>query len=108
MLLEESTFINASKNKVCPFYLKLAVSGVGSNELYWRQTMMLKSIGEAAERLGVSRDTIRRLASAGTIHTVRLGRRRLVPETEIERVQRMGAPSTPRHPGTKLLAEKVR
>jgi molybdopterin-binding protein len=48
------------------------------------------TIGEAARRLGVSADTLRRWDKAGTLRTTRDSRnRRLVP---VEEVERLGAP----------------
>jgi molybdopterin-binding protein len=45
------------------------------------------TLGEAARALGVSADTLRRWDRAGKLQTVRDARnRRLVPETEIERL----------------------
>jgi excisionase family DNA binding protein len=55
--------------------------------------MALKSIQQAANTLGVSVYTVRRLAAAGSVRTVRVGRRRLVPDSEIERVIAMGVSS---------------
>lgn len=52
----------------------------------------LLSIGEAAEELNVSKDTIRRLAlDKGQIKHVRVSRRVLIPREEIDRVVREGA-----------------
>ena len=48
--------------------------------------MALKSIQQAANTWGVSVYTVRRLAAVGLVRTVRVGRRRLVPENEIERI----------------------
>ena len=48
--------------------------------------VLLVTLGRAAEQLGVSRDTLRRLAASGELRTVRLARRVLVPRTEIERI----------------------
>lgn len=50
----------------------------------------LLGIGEAATRLGVSKDTIRRLGKAGHVRTVRISRRRMIPETEVERLAEHG------------------
>lgn len=55
--------------------------------------MALKSIRQAADTWGVSVHTARRLASAGLVHTVTVGRRRLIPETEIARIATTGVPS---------------
>jgi len=46
----------------------------------------LISIREAAERLGVSEWTVGRWARQGRFTTVKLGGRRLVPETELDRI----------------------
>jgi excisionase family DNA binding protein len=56
--------------------------------------MALKSIQQAASAWGVSVYTVRRLAAAGSVRTVRVGRRRLVPDSEIERIIATGVPST--------------
>jgi excisionase family DNA binding protein len=55
--------------------------------------MALKSIQQAAITWGVSVYTVRRLATAGLVRTVRVGRRRLVSENEIERVVATGVTS---------------
>jgi excisionase family DNA binding protein len=55
--------------------------------------MALKSIQKAADTWGVSVYTVRRLATAGLVRTVRVGRRRLVSESEIERIVATGVPS---------------
>lgn len=62
--------------------------------------MALKSIQQAADAWGVSVHTARRLAAVGAVHTVTVGRRRLVPESEILRIATTGV-STPRNPGAK-------
>lgn len=56
--------------------------------------MALKSIQQAANTWGVSVYTVRRLAAAGFVRTVTVGRRRLVSENEIERIVAMGVPSS--------------
>lgn len=48
---------------------------------------------EVATRLGISRSTIYRLAEKGTIPTIRLGRRLLVPRAALEELL---APKWPR------------
>jgi len=53
--------------------------------------LSLISITEAARILGVSPFTIRRLAKSGSLRTVTVGARRLVPLGEIERVGQFGA-----------------
>lgn len=55
--------------------------------------MALKSIQQAANTWGVSIYTARRLAAAGVVRSVTVGRRRLIPETEIERIATTGVPS---------------
>jgi excisionase family DNA binding protein len=54
--------------------------------------MALKSIQQAANTWGVSVYTVRRLAAAGLVRTVRVGRRRLVSESEIDRIVATGVP----------------
>jgi hypothetical protein len=54
--------------------------------------MALKSIRDAATAWGVSVYTARRVASAGLVATVRVGRRLLIPETEIARIELTGVP----------------
>jgi len=46
----------------------------------------LESVGEASRRLSVSTFTTRRLVKAGQIRAVRVGKRVLIPASEIERV----------------------
>jgi len=62
--------------------------------------MALKSIRQAADTWGVSVHTARRLATSGAVLTVSVGRRRLVPESEIARIATTGAPTVnaPRKP----------
>jgi len=50
----------------------------------------LNSIQEASERLGVSTFTTRRLIKAGLLRAVRVGKRVLVPESEVGRVCAQG------------------
>lgn len=45
---------------------------------------------EFATMFSISRDTAKRLATAGTLHTIKVGGRRLVPIGEIERIERDG------------------
>jgi excisionase family DNA binding protein len=56
--------------------------------------MALKSIKQAADTWGVSVYTARRLAAAGLVRTVTVGRRRLVSEDEIDRIVLDGVPSS--------------
>jgi excisionase family DNA binding protein len=58
--------------------------------------MALKSIQHAADAWGVSVHTARRLAAAGSVHSVTVGRRRLIPESEIARIATTGVPSPPK------------
>lgn len=55
--------------------------------------MPLKSIQQAADSWGVSVYTVRRLAAVGVVHSVCVGRRRLISETEIERIAAKGVPN---------------
>jgi len=55
--------------------------------------MALKSMKQAADTWGVSVYTARRLAAAGAVHSVTVARRRLIPESEIERIAAKGVPS---------------
>lgn len=53
---------------------------------------LLHPIPEAADRLGVGRTTIYRLITDGTLKTVTIGNRRLVPAAELEAyVERLSA-----------------
>lgn len=55
--------------------------------------MALKSIQHAANVWGVSVYTARRLAAAGLVRSVTVGRRRLISEAEIDRIAALGVPS---------------
>jgi excisionase family DNA binding protein len=44
------------------------------------------SIAEAAERLSISRTELYKLIGRGDIRSLKVGRRRVVPESEIERL----------------------
>jgi excisionase family DNA binding protein len=46
---------------------------------------LLVSVREAAKRLGLGRDTAYQLVREGRLHSVALGRKRLVPVAELER-----------------------
>jgi excisionase family DNA binding protein len=61
--------------------LSMAAGGVGA---------LLVSIRGAAEQLGVSPDTVRRLAAGGQLKTTRISRRVLVPAGEIARLVEQG------------------
>ena len=47
-------------------------------------------IAQAAQTLGVHRDSVRRRVVTGEIRSTRIGRRILIPVTEIERICRDG------------------
>jgi excisionase family DNA binding protein len=53
----------------------------------------LLSISQAARILGVSWHTIWRLLQAGQLESVRVGRRRLIPRSALERLLTTGCPS---------------
>ena len=63
--------------------------------------MALKSIRQAAETWGVSIYTARRLAAAGVVKTVRVGRRRLIAESEIARIEATGVSLSQQSKGRK-------
>ncbi|MBZ5513638.1 MAG: helix-turn-helix domain-containing protein [Acidobacteriia bacterium] len=46
----------------------------------------LITVADSAESLSVSRDTIRRLITRGTLKSVRIGRRVMIPVSELERL----------------------
>ena len=48
------------------------------------------SIQDAAEFLHVSKRHIHRLLDAGKVRSLRLGRRRLIPDAEVQRLAREG------------------
>jgi len=50
----------------------------------------LRSIGEASKVLGVSTFTTRRLISSGFLRCVRISRRVLIPQSEVDRVCEIG------------------
>jgi excisionase family DNA binding protein len=50
----------------------------------------LLSVNETSRVLGVSTFTIRRLVKRGELHSVRVGKRLLLPETEVARVMAEG------------------
>jgi excisionase family DNA binding protein len=52
---------------------------------------VLVSVDEAAARLGISRRTVYVLIADGSIRSVSVGRRRLVPAKELERLAQDGA-----------------
>jgi len=50
----------------------------------------LVSIGRTAESLGVSKDTVRRLVIKGDLRAVRVARRVMIPQSEIDRACTQG------------------
>jgi len=60
------------------------------------------SIAEAAEAIGISQDTVYRLIQRGEVHSVLLGKRRLIPRASLfellgvdgEEAQDLAAPGT--------------
>jgi excisionase family DNA binding protein len=58
----------------------------------------LVSVSETAKSLGVSRDTVRRLIDRKELRAVRVARRLMVPQTEIERACVHGVGATDSHP----------
>ncbi len=50
----------------------------------------LYSIEDAAERLGVSRFTVRRLVYGSELKSVNVNSRRMIPRQELERVEQFG------------------
>ena len=63
------------------------------------------TLGEAARRIGVSVDTLRRWSDSGKLQTVRgAGNRRLVPAGEVERL----APRPERHRAGDVLSARNR
>jgi excisionase family DNA binding protein len=76
--------------------------------------MALKSFKQAAEQWGVSVYTARRLAAQGIVKTVRVGRRRLISEHEVARIEASGVSfppqsiPTPDNPAGKRLIGKKR
>ena len=59
----------------------------------------LYTLPEAGDVLGISPWTIRKHVKLGTVVAVRCGRRVLVSETELTRIQREGLPSIPASTG---------
>lgn len=54
---------------------------------------LLNSIDEACRRLGMGRTWLYAQIKAGAIATVTLGRRTLIPESELQRVAASGTPA---------------
>lgn len=54
--------------------------------------IQLRSFADAVRETGVSDVTLRRKAKANVIRTVRIGRRVLIPQSELERICRDGIP----------------
>jgi excisionase family DNA binding protein len=59
----------------------------------------LLSIDEVSQALGVSTFTVRRLVKGGKLHSVRVGKRLLLPETEVARVVAEGCEGPDPAPG---------
>lgn len=55
-----------------------------------RGPVQLLSVAEAAKRLGVSRTSAYQLIGSGRLRSITVGRRRLVPASELERIAREG------------------
>jgi hypothetical protein len=53
-------------------------------------------LAEFAFMFSISRDTAKRLATTGTLYTIKVGGRRLVPVSELERIERHGLAKQPR------------
>lgn len=74
------------------------------------------SVREFASRLGVSDNKVHQMISGGEVRSIKLGDRRVVPDTEVDRLldlarfsEPIEAPSAPRgrgRPRTKAVAEK--
>lgn len=64
----------------------------------------LLSIGDAATRLSVSPWTLRAHLKSGGIHAVRIGRRVLISNAEVERLAAHGLPSIRRPKSIELTA----
>jgi excisionase family DNA binding protein len=62
----------------------------------------LESIEETSRRLAVSSFTVRRLVKAGQVRAVRVGKRLLIPGSEIERIIASGCG---KHAGAQMHAE---
>lgn len=65
-------------------------NGREAAEMTGLQHLQLMSVVEASRRLAISTFTTRRLIKAKQLHAVRVGKRVLISETEIERVIRDG------------------
>jgi hypothetical protein len=55
-----------------------------------REVRRAFGLGEFAAMFSISRDTAKRLATAGSLRTIMVGGRRLVPIGEVERIERDG------------------
>jgi excisionase family DNA binding protein len=51
----------------------------------------LFSIGSVAQRWGISRDTVRKLIESSDLRSVTIASRRMIPLSEIERAELVGA-----------------
>lgn len=55
-----------------------------------RVTRAAFGVADAAQSLGLHPDTLRRKANAGELKTIRVGRRVLIPASEIQRILAKG------------------
>jgi excisionase family DNA binding protein len=68
-----------------PFYFFIDVTRANTREGD-KEMKALKSVEDAAGFLGISKWTVRAYIKAGKLRPVRLGRRVLLPEEELERL----------------------
>ena len=74
------------------------------------KTMVAKSlfgINESAQRLGISPHTVRRRIRLGEISSITIGSRRLIPFSEVERIEQHGLGVSRRERYQKAQAAKV-
>ncbi len=77
----------------------LAVAAERSADAARPAPVELLDVKRAAERLGgMSRSTLYSLMAAGTVQSVTVGGRRLIPSSEVERLATAPAPAGRRHP----------
>jgi excisionase family DNA binding protein len=55
-----------------------------------RETRRAFGLGEFAEMFAISKDTAKRAATKGTLRTIMVGGRRLVPSAEVDRIEKEG------------------
>jgi predicted site-specific integrase-resolvase len=63
------------------------------NESQQQPNKKLHSLDSAAERLDISVHTLRKHQYRGSLHTVKVGRRIMVPDVELQRISERGLPS---------------